>query len=378
MYKLFDDVDLNLVIGAETNCVSYGNILNTMSINAVKNNATIKEFSISGVATNGNQNIVDYISSELCKDQLYYRVSPKPIHVKEKSSVETYLLISDDSCAAVTTRPESVDIEFCTLNGDKYHKAIKYLESAVDRRSRSAGNIYTIKYTNTGLKFRKIGVAGIPLETINYTTDIIDSYNHVLADFPSETPCGKLLLLDGKPGTGKTFLVRALLNDMSDALFVFIHSAHLDKIDDPDLVDAIMEQREYLSGPTIFIAEDADAALVPRQMDNVRTLSTILNTCSGITGDLLNLRIIATTNADISDMDPALLRSGRMCRRMHVDLLQPEHAEKIFKSLTGQVRTFNTSLPLSDIYRAARNDGGWLPSPVKREVGFGLPCAPSG
>ena len=83
-------------------------------------------------------------------------------------------------------------------------------------------------------------------------------------------------------------------------------------------------------------------------------MAELLNATDGIWGDALNLRVIATTNARHCEIDPALLRPGRLCCRLAVGLLRPEHASRVFERLTGAPRSFEKPVSLAEIYAAAR------------------------
>jgi hypothetical protein len=59
-----------------------------------------------------------------------------------------------------------------------------------------------------------------------------------------------------------------------------------------------LETKKPQNCPILFIIEDADDCLVPRGSGNVSTISSLLNYTDGIFGSMLDLRIIATTNAE--------------------------------------------------------------------------------
>jgi SpoVK/Ycf46/Vps4 family AAA+-type ATPase len=70
--------------------------------------------------------------------------------------------------------------------------------------------------------------------------------------------------------------------------------------------------------PTILILEDADDALIARDQNlgAKASLAAMLNLSDGILGAVLDLRIIATTNQKIENVDNAILRPGRLLERM--------------------------------------------------------------
>src|SRR6185312_16733704 len=154
-------------------------------------------------------------------------------------------------------------------------------------------------------------------------------------DLNKSDPCGRIVLLDGPPGTGKTHMVRALLNEVPRATFILIPSNYIAQLGDPQFLSVLMrEQRKDC--PLILILEDADEALVNRKEGNTSAISALLNFSDGIFGTLLDMRLICTTNVEIDNLDPAVTRDGRLCTRMEIGLLDTEMANSIYERLTGK------------------------------------------
>ena len=53
----------------------------------------------------------------------------------------------------------------------------------------------------------------------------------------------------------------------------------------------------------------------------------------GIYSDIINLKIIATFNAKLNDIDPALLRKGRLIAKYEFNPLSVEKTNKLLKKL---------------------------------------------
>jgi hypothetical protein len=73
----------------------------------------------------------------------------------------------------------------------------------------------------------------------------------------------------------------------------------------------------------------------------------------------MDLRIIATTNALKEELDPAVIRDGRLCVDIEVGALYFEHATRVLRRLT---RNDTAALPekreyqLAEVYKLARPD----------------------
>lgn len=96
----------------------------------------------------------------------------------------------------------------------------------------------------------------------------------------------------------------------------------------PEFIGFWAEQRRiHASRGFVVILEDSDAALMIRGSDNRDQVSAILNLSDGMLADFLRLQIICTVNCHTADIDPALLRPGRLlCHRVFDRLDYPEAA----------------------------------------------------
>jgi ATPase family associated with various cellular activities (AAA) len=130
--------------------------------------------------------------------------------------------------------------------------------------------------------------------------------------------CG-LTLFEGPPGTGKTFYIRHLMGVLKEShRFYFIQTSNLKILSSAEFIKFWVEQRQRHSDRQfVVILEDSDAALMTRGSDNRELVGAILNLTDGLLADFLHLHVICTINCTASDIDPALLRPGRLlCHRI--------------------------------------------------------------
>lgn len=237
----------------------------------------------------------------------------------------------------------------------------------VPMRERSVGRVYVIGRGMMGYDFYSLGVASVPIERQNYTKEVLTAYDDAVIDMNTLSPRGRLTIFDGPPGTGKTFLVRALIDTIKDGIFVFVPPALVDFLASPEMIPMLIQKKasNYVDGPIIFLLEDADNLLVARSKDNLSLISTLLNMTSGILGSMLDIRAVATTNSPKADIDPALMRKGRISAHVTVGKLDKETATKVFTRLTGKHPSSKDLIPaegmtLGDVYYLAR-ENGWVP-----------------
>jgi hypothetical protein len=234
------------------------------------------------------------------------------------------------------------------------------------------GSVYMMSASPQGLKFHNIGVGGQPLERGNYEDNVLVAYDRIAGDLAAKKPKGRLSILDGAAGSGKTHCIKGLLNEVKNVIFVIIPPNFVASLAEPSFLTAIIKLHEDERNPIVFVIEDADDCLVPREEGNMSAISMMLNLGDGIIGSVLDIRIIATTNAKHGDFDAAIRRPGRLTVCQTIGALSPERATSVYRRLTGD-QEFKVNIPktLAEVYQMAY-DAGWVGIKVKdTKLGFG-------
>lgn len=175
-----------------------------------------------------------------------------------------------------------------------------------------------------------------------------------------------LSLLEGPPGTGKTSYLRHLMGELAGThRFYFIPNGSLSVLSNPEFVGFWADQRRrYQEEKFVVVLEDSDAALMARGADNREQVSAILNLSDGMLADFLRLQIICTINCRAAELDPALLRPGRLLAHRLFDRLSHESAAQLATHL-GKNLPGPGDYALADIYAEE------VPSPQpRRPIGF--------
>jgi hypothetical protein len=155
-----------------------------------------------------------------------------------------------------------------------------------------------------------------------------------------------LVLLHGKPGTGKTSYIRYLINLLNKNK-IFVPPNLTGMLSDPTFIPFLMDNTDC-----VLFVEDAEDVLRRREDGiNNQAVSNILNITDGLLSDCLNIQIVATFNTHLKNIDEALLRKGRLIEQYEFKELEPTRAEKLGDHL--KVWLDDTShLTLADIYSA--------------------------
>jgi len=282
------------------------------------------------------------------------------------------LLASDDTMIRFKSysRDREANIKLVTTTFENFDKANRILNTVLTQEDPREGTIFALASGMNGLYLQRIGAAGTALERDNYTSKVMEAYDHIVEELSTESPCGRLSVLSGEPGTGKTFLVRNLLTHADKAAFILVPAHMMQDMAGPEILPVLANATSELDGPAVLVVEDGDKVLVKREAGDMSAISALLNLGDGILGNVLDIRIIATTNAPKLEMDPATRRDGRLCSHVLVDALAPGQADKVLQRLCGSKMAadgvFTKPTALATVYKKARTMGWKPPSDRKK------------
>lgn len=189
-------------------------------------------------------------------------------------------------------------------------------------------------------------------------TDIATNYNddflplhQTINNFLRRDQSNGLILLHGKYGTGKTTYIRHLISTINKR-FIFLPLNLMDAISSPNFLPFVAQFKN-----SILILEDCESLLVPRDSanPNSNSLINLLNLGDGLLSDALSIKLICTFNADLRQIDKAILRKGRLVARYE---FQPLTVEKAQALATKNNINIEISQPttLADLYNYQEGD----------------------
>ena len=153
----------------------------------------------------------------------------------------------------------------------------------------------------------------------------------------------KGVMLYGEPGTGKTLLAKAVANSTSATFLRVVGSELIQKYlgDGPKLVRELFKVADDLS-PSIVFIDEIDAVGTKRydatsggEREIQRTMLELLNQLDGF-DSLSEVKVIMATNR-IDSLDPALIRPGRIDRKIEFPLPDQKTKRRIFQIHTGKM-----------------------------------------
>jgi len=153
----------------------------------------------------------------------------------------------------------------------------------------------------------------------------------------------KGVILYGEPGTGKTLLAKAVANETSATFLRIVGSELIQKYlgDGPKLVRELFRVAEE-HAPSIVFIDEIDAIGTKRydthsggEKEIQRTMLELLNQLDGF-DNRSDVKLIMATNK-IETLDPALIRPGRIDRKIEFPAPDQKCKKKIFQIHTSRM-----------------------------------------
>mmetsp|Transcript_10197 Transcript_10197/g.20402 ORF Transcript_10197/g.20402 Transcript_10197/m.20402 type:complete len:441 (-) Transcript_10197:175-1497(-) len=189
--------------------------------------------------------------------------------------------------------------------------------------------------------YADIGGLEAQIQEIKEAVELPMTHPELYEDIGIKPPKG--VILYGPPGTGKTLLAKAVANQTSATFLRIVGSELIQKYlgDGPKLVREMFRLADE-QAPSIVFIDEIDAVGTKRydstsggEREIQRTMLELLNQLDGFDsrGDV---KVLLATNR-IETLDPALLRPGRIDRKIEFPMPDFTTKRRIFQIHTGKM-----------------------------------------
>lgn len=258
------------------------------------------------------------------KENIYARI--------ERSVTETYILYSHDG-------------------NDKMLELVSLIKDSYKKPEKEPNNLWLVAQDNNGFHLNKYKIK--PMDDFDiakhYNDDFLRS-DKLITEFIEDRDRSGLIILHGEKGTGKTTYIRNIISKHPDSRFVFVPSNMIRLLGEPTFGNFLMSLKN-----DIIILEDCEDVIRTRKstLSSSSAVSLLLNMGDGLLSDDLGIKFICTFNENISNIDDALLRKGRLACKYEFKPLCIEKSNALLSELYGDrdpVPSTFRPMSLADIY----------------------------
>lgn len=237
-----------------------------------------------------------------------------------------------------------VHILFNTTSWEKVEKIVSWVRKYREKVPKKRADIYVLvnsRFMGIDTELVKLRKQELNVKE-NYNDDFLEIHKIIFERLSKKNDKG-LVLLHGAPGTGKSSYIRYLTCEI-DKNFIFLPPTMAGSLTNPDLIKMLMGHRN-----SVLVIEDAENILIDRTGSGYSPVSALLNITDGLLSDCLNVQVICSFNTDLSKIDKALVRKGRLIAKYDFRKLGPAKANVLSEKL-GIGRLFTVPVALTDVY----------------------------
>lgn len=249
----------------------------------------------------------------------------KFLGINKNKGIEISVILEEEFI--ITIAVSYIEILYSSnIDIEKIDALIKSLINFKEKKKKKTNKFHMIvsEYDGFGLNTFKLKKCDYNTE-LCYNDDFLEIDNKI-QKFLNDKSKNGLILLHGQSGTGKTTYIRSLISQIPRK-FIFLPLHMAEALSNPELIPFLTTQKN-----SILIIEDCEKLIVDRELGNYNnSIATLLNLSDGLLSDALGIKLICTFNTNISKIDKALIRKGRMLTRYEFKELTVEKANTLSK-----------------------------------------------
>ena len=224
----------------------------------------------------------------------------------------------------------------------EFLKAVTELTAKHKQKQRNEPQeINLITSGRRGLQLKSLEIKRTKLDLgLYYDDDFVEIDKTIQKRLNKDKDKG-IVLLHGLPGTGKTTYIRYLIGKIRKRV-LFVSPDLAEEIMNPEFMELLIDNPN-----SVVVIEDAEKVIMDRKFGN-SSVSNLLNLSDGLLADCLNIQLICSFNSELSAIDNALLRKGRLIAKYEFKQLPIEKAQKLSSHL-GYDKIINRPMTIAEI-----------------------------
>jgi hypothetical protein len=264
-----------------------------------------------------------YLINRIFREQAIYKLKDDILISIDPTKSELYFFYKDNANEIV----------------DNLHAKLKKFKL----NNKYTPSIYLLVNSNMGITKKALEITKPKLSLKdNYNDDFIPIHQIINERLSKKNSKG-LVILHGKPGTGKTSYIRYLISTIKKTV-IFLPPNMATMITNPDFIQILIGNPN-----SILVVEDAENIILDRERKGSSSVTELLNITDGLLSDFLNVQVICSFNTDISKVDAALLRKGRLIAKYEFKELKIDKANALSQKM-GFHQNFTEPASLASIY----------------------------